>query len=133
TGLWGRLWWISLFGNFLLVVLAAERIGRSVPPRHRRAYELALAIGFPVAAIVSWQLIVDAGILDPLWFPQPSRIAAAFWELTVSYDRFSQTSLFGRPWLFPQAFAADGWSGVLALFTESHVLATLGRVLVGFV
>lgn len=133
TGLWRPLWWIALFGNFLLMVLAAERVGRAVPPRRRKAYERTLALGFPLAAILAWQLIVDAGILNPLWFPQPTRIAAALWELTVSYDRFSQTSLFGRPWLVPQALSAEGWAGAWSLVAESHVVATLGRVLAGFV
>jgi hypothetical protein len=32
AALWAQLWWLALFGNFLLVVLAAERIGREVPP-----------------------------------------------------------------------------------------------------
>lgn len=132
-GLWRPLWWLALSGNFVLLVLAAERIGRAIPPRRRKAYERTLAIGFPVAAVIAWQLIVDAGILSPLWFPQPTRIAAALWDLTVSYDRFSQTSLFGRPWLIPQALGAEGWAGAWSLIAESHVFATLGRVFAGFV
>ena len=131
--LWGPLWWAALLGDFALLVIAAERTGRRVAPAWRRAYERSLAFGFPVLALVAWQLIVDAGILNPLWFPQPSRIAAALWDVTVHYDRFSQTSLLGRPWLIPSRFASDGWSGVWALFAESHVWATLGRVGVGFV
>ena len=131
--LWGPLWWAALLGDFALLVIAAERTGRRVAPAWRRAYERSLAFGFPVLALVAWQLIVDAGILNPLWFPQPSRIAAALWDVTVHYDRFSQTSLLGRPWLIPSRFASDGWSGVWALFAESHVWATLGRGGVGFV
>jgi len=127
------LWWLALLGNFVAVVLLAERLGRIVPPRRRRAYERTLAFGFPVLALVAWQGIVDAGILSPTWFPQPTRIAQALWDLTVSFDRFSETSLFGRPWRMPAAFRESGLAGVWALFAEGHVWATLGRVAAGFV
>ncbi len=115
------------------VVLIAERVGRIVPARRRRVYERTLALGFPVLALIAWQLIVDAGILSPMWFPQPTRIAQALWDLTVSFDRFSGTSLFGRPWRMPAAFEESGLAGVWALFAEGHVWATLGRVAAGFV
>ncbi len=131
-GLWFSLWWLGLLGNFVLAVLIAERVGRVVPPRRRAIYERSLAFGFPVLAVVAWQVIVDAGILSATWFPQPTRIAQALWELTVSYDRFSHTSLFGRPWLMPEAFQKSGWTGAWALIAESHVWATLGRVASGF-
>jgi ABC-type nitrate/sulfonate/bicarbonate transport system permease component len=104
-----------------------------VPLAHRKLYERTLAFGFPVVALVAWQMIVDAGILNPLWFPQPTRIAQALWDVTVNYDRFSQTSLLGRPWLIPQEWSAHGWVGVYSLFAESHVWATVGRVFAGFV
>jgi NitT/TauT family transport system permease protein len=133
TGLWATIWWLALFVDFVLIVLVAERIGRDVPPKRRKLYERTLAFGFPVLALVAWQWIVDAGILNPLWFPQPTRIAAALWDLTVHFDRFSGTSLLGRPWLIPWKFESDGWAGVWSLFAESHVWATLGRVAAGFV
>lgn len=133
TGLWRPFWWLALLGDFVLIVMVAEQVGRSVPPARRKLYERTLAFGFPVLALTAWQLIVDAGILNPLWFPQPTRIATALWEVTVNYDRFSETSLIGRPWLIPSRFGAEGWAGVWSLFAESHVWATLGRVGVGFV
>jgi len=131
--LWPALWWLGLLGNFVLIVLVAERIGRVVPPRRRPLYERTLAFGFPVLALVAWQLIVDAGILSETWFPQPTRIAQALWDMVVSYDRFSRTSLLGRPWLMPQAFRESGLPGAWSLVAESHVWATLGRVGAGFV
>jgi ABC-type nitrate/sulfonate/bicarbonate transport system permease component len=130
--LWFSYWWLGLLGEFVLIVLIAERVGRVVPPRGRTVYERTLAFGFPVLALVAWQLIVDAGILSATWFPQPTRIAEALWDLTVSYDRFSHTSLIGRPWLMPEAFEKSGWAGVWSLFAESHVWATLARVMSGF-
>jgi ABC-type nitrate/sulfonate/bicarbonate transport system permease component len=132
AGLWRPLWWIALAGDFTLLVLAAERIGRNIPPKRRNLYERTLAFGFPVLALIAWQMIVDAEILSPLWFPQPTKIAKAMWDVTVNYDRFAGTSLIGRPWLIPEKFTAEGWAGVSALFKESHVWATLGRVAVGF-
>ncbi len=30
-GLWFPLWWLGLFGDFVLAVLIAERVGRVVP------------------------------------------------------------------------------------------------------
>jgi ABC-type nitrate/sulfonate/bicarbonate transport system permease component len=133
SGLWLGWWWLQLAGNFVLVVLVAERIGRAIPPRRRTLYERILAFGFPILALVAWQLIVDAGILSATWFPQPTRIARALWDLSVNYDRFAHTSLLGRPWLIPEMFRQSGWHGVWALFAESHVWATLGRVFAGFV
>lgn len=133
AGSWGQWWWLALTGNFAMLVVIAERVGRSVPPARRKLYERTLAFGFPVIALVAWQLIVDAGVLNPLWFPQPTRIAQALWDVTVNYDRFSQTSLLGRPWLIPQEWGSHGWSGVYALLAESHVWATVGRVFAGFV
>lgn len=132
-GLWRSWWWLALTGNFVLLVMIAERIGRKVPPARRKLYERTLAFGFPLVALIAWQLIVDAGILNPLWFPQPTRIARALWDVTVHFDRFSQTSLLGRPWLIPQEWSAHGLAGVWSLFTESHVWATVGRVFAGFV
>ena len=101
--------------------------------RDSKLYERTLAFSFPLLALIAWQLIVDAGILSPLWFPQPTRIAKALWDVTVNYDRFSETSLIGRPWLIPERLQTQGWAGVWSLFAESHVWATLGRVGVGFV
>jgi ABC-type nitrate/sulfonate/bicarbonate transport system permease component len=131
-GLWQPLWWALLAVDMVLVVLLADRAGASVPVRHQESYKRLLALGFPVLLLLTWEAIVGAGILNPRWFPPPSRIAVGFWDLTVTYDRFSGTSLLGRPWLIPQRLMSEGWPGVTALFRESHVLATLSRVLVGF-
>ena len=133
TGLWAALWWLALLVNFVLVVMLADHVGRDVPPRYRHRYEVGLAVAFPILLLVAWELIVRNQILNPRWFPPPTRIAAALWDLTVNYDEFNKTSLFGRPWLFPQTVAADGWQAGISLFTESHVLTTLWRVFAGFI
>jgi ABC-type nitrate/sulfonate/bicarbonate transport system permease component len=131
--LWHPLWWALLAVDTVLVVLLADRAGARVPVRHQESYKKILALGFPLLLLLTWEAIVGAGILNPRWFPPPSRIAGGLWDLTVTYDRFSGTSLLGRPWLIPQRLASEGWPGVTALFRESHVLATLSRVLAGFV
>ncbi len=131
-GLWDALWWLALLVNFVLIVMLAEQVGQVVPLRYRRSYEIALAVGFPILLLLTWELIVRAEILNPRWFPPPTRIAAALWDLTINYDEFNKTSLFGRPWLFPQTLAEEGWEEALTLFTESHVLTTLWRVFAGF-
>lgn len=131
-GAWGSWWWALLLTDFVLVVLAAGRLEPRLPAARRQAFRRGLAIGFPVLLLVAWEAIVRAGILDARWFPPPTSIAAALWDLTVNYDRFNETSLLGRPWLIPERLATEGWPGVRALFAEGHVWATLGRVFGGF-
>jgi len=130
--LWEEHWWLGLSGDLVLVVVLADLVGREIPARYETLYERALAIGFPILLLVAWELIVRAEYLSPRWFPPPTRILAALWDLTVSYDRFNETSLFGRPWLVPQALVNGGWESAWRLFTESHVLTTLVRVFAGF-
>lgn len=133
VGLWRPLSWLAIIASFGVLVLVCERLGRRVPPAHRNLYERMLAFGFPAAVLALWQIAGDTGMINTTWFPQPSRIAAGLWDMTVRYDRFSETSLLGRPWLIPQQFMQDGLPGVWALLSESHVLATIGRVVTGFV
>jgi len=130
--LWGSWWWAVLGAAFVLVVLLAEVAARRLPFRLQGPYERVLAWLFPVLVLAAWEWLSTSGVLNPRWFPPPSRIAGALWDLTVNYDRFSGTSLLGRPWLIPARLASDGWAGVAALFSESHVWATLSRVIVGF-
>lgn len=133
AGIWRDWAWPALGVSFVLLVFICERVGRRVPLQRRALYERSLAFGFPVLVLALWQFAGDTGLLNPLWFPQPTRIAQGLWELTVNYDRFSETSLLGRPWLIPEVFSEGGFAGVVTLLSESHVLATIGRVFVGFV
>ncbi len=132
-GLWHVVWWAGMLLNFVLIVVLAEHLGKRVPVRFKARYEIALAVGFPILLLVCWELIVGAGILNPRWFPPPSKIGRALWDLTVNYNRFEESSLIGRPWLIPEKFSAEGWDGVMSLFRESHVWATLTRIFLGFV
>lgn len=132
-GLWSDYAWPATGLSFVLLVLVCERVGRLVPIRHKGIYERTLALGFPILVLSLWELAADGGLINPNWFPPPSRIGAALWDLSTRFDRFSGTTLLGRPWLMPEAFAQEGWTGIWKLLAESHVFATLARVLVGFV
>jgi NitT/TauT family transport system permease protein len=130
-------WWqdysaLFLLLDFTLLVLLADWFGKRVSFARRRTYDRVLALGFPLLLLLTWELLVLGGIINARWFPPPGRIIAALWDLIVTFDRFNRTSLLGRPWLIPEVFPEEGWAGVRRLFTESHVLATLGRVLAGF-
>lgn len=131
-GLWLGWAWPSIGVDFIFLVVFCERIGRTVPLHLQKAYEKLLAFGFPLVLLLVWEIAGNTGLVNPLWFPQPSRIAKSLWDLSVHYDRFSGTSLLGRPWLIGEYFDKGGFAGVYALLSESHVLATLSRVLSGF-
>lgn len=131
-GLWPALWWLAALVDFVLVVLVAEAGAALIPVRFARPYARALAVAFPLLLVLGWELLVRAGILSPDWFPPPTRIVAALWQLATTFDEFSQTSLLGRPWLLPHRVAEDGVAGAAAAFAESHLLVTLMRVFLGF-
>lgn len=130
--LWERAWLLLVGAAFVCLVLVVQEVEPRVPMRHRGLYGKALAFGFPVLLLLTWQWLSTSGVLNARWFPPPSQIAVALWELTVTYDRFNRTSLIGRPWLLPERIASDGWAGVVSLANESHVWATLSRVGFGF-
>jgi len=131
-GLWERAWFALLGVVFVCVVLLAQEVEARLPLRWRGVYQRVLALGFPVSLLLIWEWLAGTAILNPRWFPPPSQIAVALWELTVTYDRFNRSSLLGRPWLVPEMLSESGWAGVQALVRESHVWATLSRVLGGF-
>jgi NitT/TauT family transport system permease protein len=132
-GLWAALWWLAGLVDFVLLVLLAEAGAALVPARFARLYARALAVACPLVLVIGWEILVRAQILSPDWFPPPTRIVSALWQLATTFDEFSQTSLLGRPWLLPHRLAEDGVAGLAALHAESHLLATLVRVFLGFV
>jgi ABC-type nitrate/sulfonate/bicarbonate transport system permease component len=131
-GIWQRAWLALVAIAFVCLVLVVQELEGRVPLRHRALFGKALALGFPLLVLGTWEWLSTSGVLNARWFPPPSRIAVALWELTVTYDRFNRTSLIGRPWLVGERLASEGWPGVAALFRESHVWATLSRVGFGF-
>lgn len=129
---WRDHWGPVMLANLILLVIMAERINGFIPIRYKPLYDRTLAFGFPVIILLSWEVLVKAEVINARWFPAPSSILKALWDLTVHYDRFNKSSLIGRPWLIPQEWQAHGMAGVKALFRESHVYATLSRVFIGF-
>jgi len=130
--LWDGYWWAVVAVSFVCTVLVAQELEPRTPLRWRGLYQRALAFGFPLSILVGWELLSTSGILNPRWFPPPSQIAQALWDLTVSYDRFNRSSLLGRPWLIPEAFADQGFAALRSSARESHLWATLSRVFGGF-
>ena len=131
--LWYPLFLVGLLVNFVFIVMLAEEGSKCISMRHTKGFERTIALGFPVLVLVGWELTVRAGILSALWFPPPSKIAFALWQLMITYDPFTKTSLWGQPWLIPTVFKAKGWAGVVTLAEESHLFVTLFRVVAGFI
>lgn len=94
-GLWRPLWGVVLFADFVLLVLLAERLEGLVSLRYQDVYERVLAFGFPLLVLVVWELVVNAGLLNARWFPPPTKILRALWDLTVGYDRFKRRASSG--------------------------------------
>lgn len=132
-GLWRSNFSLGLLIDFIFIVMLAEEGSKLVRPAHKSGFERLLAIGFPILILIGWELIVQAEILNPRWFPPPTRIVRALWDLIIGYDQFTKTSLLGRPWMIPTMFAERGWAGIGALIKESHLVATLYRVFLGFI
>lgn len=132
SGLWYAWAWPAIAASFIALILICERLGRIVPLRARKIYERSLALGFPALLLLVWEMAGALDLISPVWFPPPSAIGQALWDVSVNYDRFSETSLLGRPWLISQEYAKGGVAAVGTLLSESHLLATLGRVLIGF-
>jgi ABC-type nitrate/sulfonate/bicarbonate transport system permease component len=130
--LWRGYWWGLLLVAFVAVVVLAQELEARLPLRWQPAFGRALAFGFPIALLLVWEAFSTGGILNARWFPPPSTIAVALWELTVTFDRFNRSSLLGRPWLLPEQIAASGFDAVRASANESHLFATLSRVFGGF-
>ena len=126
--------WIGIFlVNFIIIVYLLHQVSLVVPPQRISTFEKAVAVGFPIILLASWELLVRGGVLNEDWFPPPTRIVGAIWHLTVHYDKYTKTSLLGRFWLIPSIFPLEGWEGVKRLFLESHVITTVIRILAGFV
>jgi ABC-type nitrate/sulfonate/bicarbonate transport system permease component len=133
TGLFPKLWIGILLVDFVIVVLIFKQTSLLVPPQKLSLFEKMVAVSFPFILLGSWEALVHTGILNANWFPPPTKIVVAIWNLTIHYDPFTKTSLLGRPWLIPSVFMQEGLEGVKNLFLESHVFATVLRLIVGFV
>jgi len=136
-----RRWWWSLLGifNLVLLTLVAQQVGRILPAKDKNGFDRLLGFVFPVLLLIYWQWIVTNGYINPRWFPPPTKIAEALYELIANFDnKFEQTSMLGLPFAedeisLRKSFAEARWSGIWQNhFLKSHVWVTLQRVFLGF-
>src|SRR5512133_1130967 len=84
---WQDHWRLLLFVDFILLVIIAEYLVKFIPVRFKTAYDRILALGFPLMLLICWEALVKEDIINARWFPAPSSIGQALWDLTVEYDR----------------------------------------------
>jgi ABC-type nitrate/sulfonate/bicarbonate transport system permease component len=85
-----------------------------------------LSIGFPLALLLLWESVVRMGWLDGRFFPAPSAVLVALWNLTAKGD------LLGKLWLLPAVVAGGRWDEALKLIVEGHLWVSLFRIFAGF-
>jgi NitT/TauT family transport system permease protein len=131
--LFKSLWIGILLVDFVMIVFLLQQASLLIPLKHLPAFEKAVAIAFPIILLGSWEMLVRGGVLNEQWFPPPTKIIVALWNLATHYDKFTKSSLLGRFWLIPGVFLKQGLEGVKLLLVESHMNATILRILAGFV
>ncbi len=85
-----------------------------------------LSIGFPILLLLIWELAVRVNWLDWRFFPAPSAVLVALWDMTVRGD------LLGKLWLLPGRIAQGDWNGVQTIVSEGHLWVSLFRIFAGF-
>ncbi len=88
--------------------------------------ERLLSIGFPLFLLALWEAAVRLEWLDARFFPAPSTVALALWNLTAKGE------LLGPFWLLPGRVMAGDWAGVQKLFEVGHLWVSLFRIFAGF-
>ncbi|WP_114853337.1 ABC transporter permease [Brachybacterium sp. YJGR34] len=56
-----------------------------------RTRDLVLSIGTPVVLVLAWEICARALIIDPRFFPPPTTILAAGWEMALSGELWEHT------------------------------------------
>jgi NitT/TauT family transport system permease protein len=100
-----------------------KRLGKHLDIETR---ERLLSIGFPLVLLALWEAAVRLEWLDARFFPAPSTVALALWNLTAKGE------LLGTFWLLPGRVMAGDWAGVLKVFREGHLWVSLFRIFAGF-
>ena len=85
-----------------------------------------LSIGFPLLLLLSWEMAVALKWLDARFFPAPSHVATALWNLVAKGE------LLGPLWLLPKQIRTGDWGGALIVFQEGHLWISLFRIFTGF-
>ncbi len=73
-----------------------------------------LSIGFPILLLLLWEFAVRVNWLDWRFFPAPSAVLVALWDMTAKGD------LFGKLWLLPGLITQGDWNGVGTVVSEGH-------------
>ena len=85
-----------------------------------------LSIGFPILLLALWEMAVRLKWLDARFFPAPSTVAIALWDLTAKGE------LLGKFWELPGRIWKGDWIGVQKVIEEGHVWVSLLRIFAGF-
>jgi NitT/TauT family transport system permease protein len=85
-----------------------------------------LSIGFPILLLALWELTVRLKWLDARFFPAPSTVAIALWDLTAKGE------LLGKFWELPSRIWQGDWTGAQKVIEEGHVWVSLLRIFGGF-
>jgi NitT/TauT family transport system permease protein len=85
-----------------------------------------LSIGFPLLLLLLWELAVGLKWLDARFFPAPSDVAIALWNLIAKGE------LLGPLWLLPRKIRTGEWAGALKVMQEGHLWISLFRIFSGF-
>ena len=71
-----------------LVAASAQR----ARDRRLATRDLVLSIATPILLLVLWELCARVEIIDPRFFPPPTRILAAGWEMLLSGELWQHTA-----------------------------------------
>jgi NitT/TauT family transport system permease protein len=71
------------------LVAASEQRARD---RRLTTRDLVLSIATPILLLVLWELCARVEIIDPRFFPPPTRILAAGWEMLLSGELWQHTA-----------------------------------------
>ena len=85
-----------------------------------------LSIGFPILLLILWEVAVRLNWLDARFFPAPSTVGVALWNLIANGE------LLGPFWLLPGKIRDGDWAGTLKVFEEGHLWVSLFRIFAGF-
>ena len=85
-----------------------------------------LSVGFPLLLLLLWEMAVALQWLDARFFPAPSHVAIALWNLIVKGE------LLGRLWLLPEKIRTGDCAATLKVMQEGHLWVSLFRIFSGF-
>jgi ABC-type nitrate/sulfonate/bicarbonate transport system permease component len=85
-----------------------------------------LSVGFPLLLLLLWELAVALQWLDARFFPAPSHVAIALWNLIAKGE------LLGPFWLLPKKVRTGDWAAALKVIQEGHLWISLFRIFSGF-